>query len=462
VSTTKDKRILIVDDEEYVRILLSELLQREGFSCDQAGNGKEALERLEQEQPTLILMDIRMPVLSGMEVFRIIREKWPQISVIMMTAFAGVDTAVEAMKLGAFNYISKPFNNSEILVNVKRALEIQELTKEVITLREAVSNRFSINNIIGKSLQMQEVFKNIGRVAPSNSTVLIEGESGTGKELIARSIHFNSNRSKGPLVTINCAAIPEHLLENELFGHEKGSFTGAISSQQGKFEIASGGTIFLDEISEMSPNLQAKLLRVLQDREFHRIGGTTAVRADVRMIAACNVDLAKAIELGTFREDLFYRLNVVRIQIPPLRQRREDIPLLVDHFISQLNQQGNKRVQSIDAEAMEILCRYDWPGNVRELENAVECALVMGQGGVLMKENLPAPLLSPPRDTANNTINIHGDSLKEMLDNTEKKILLSHLEQLNWNRVKTAEKLKMSRKALIYKIEKYALHPAKP
>ena len=354
---TPEKDILIADDEDHIRILLSELLKKQGFTVYLAKNGQEALAIMEEEQPHLVIMDIIMPVMTGMEAFKVIREKWPETDVIMMTAFAGVDTAVEAMKLGAFNYISKPFNNSEILVNVKRAFDVQNLTKEVETLREVVSSRFSINNIIGKSVQMQEVFKNIGRVAPSNSTVLVDGESGTGKELIARSIHFNSNRNKGPLININCAAIPETLLENELFGHEKGAFTGATNIQKGKFEIASGGTIFLDEISEMSPNLQAKFLRVLQDREFHRVGGSVPIKADVRVIAASNIDLSAAIHDGRFREDLFYRLNVVRIHIPPLRERREDIPLLVDHFITRLNQQNDKKVQRIDAEAMAVLMK---------------------------------------------------------------------------------------------------------
>ncbi len=455
--TNHKRKILIVDDEEHVRLLLSELLRKEGYDCCFAANGREALEQLEQLHPSLVLMDIRMPEMSGMEAFRIMREKWPQIAVIMTTAFAGVDSAVEAMKLGAFNYISKPFNNSEILINVKRAIEIQDLTEEVETLREVVGTRFSINNIIGKSVQMQEVFKKIGKVAPSNSTVLIEGESGTGKELIARAIHYNSNRSKGPLININCAAIPENLLENELFGHEKGSYTGAVSMQKGKFEMASGGTIFLDEISEMNHNLQAKLLRVLQDREFHRVGGTTPIRTDVRIIAASNIDLGGAIRQGRFREDLYYRLNVVCIQIPPLRQRREDIPLLIDHFISRSNQENEKKVQRIDAEAMDILRHYDWPGNVRELENAIECAVVMGQGGVLMKENLPSPLQDKLERPVSGSFIPTGSSLKEMLDNTEKQILAAALEQNDWNRVKTAEKLQMSRKALIYKIEKYQL-----
>ncbi len=456
---TPEMDILIADDEEHIRILLSELLKKQGFTTYLANNGEEALKIMEQEQPRLVLMDIIMPVMTGMDAFKVIREKWPETDVIMMTAFAGVDTAVEAMKLGAFNYISKPFNNSEILVNVRRAFDVQSLTKEVETLREVVGSRFSINNIIGKSVQMQEVFKNIGRVAPSNSTVLIEGESGTGKELIARSIHFNSNRSKGPLININCAAIPETLLENELFGHEKGAFTGATNIQKGKFEIASGGTIFLDEISEMSPNLQAKFLRVLQDREFYRIGGSVPIKADVRVIAASNVNLGEAIQDGRFREDLFYRLNVVRIQIPPLRKRKEDIPLLVEHFINRLNQQNDKKVQRIDAGAMESLQGYRWPGNVRELENAVECAVVMGQGGVLLKEDLPASVSDSQKDNVFKGFRPRGGSLKEMLENTEKNILKEHLEELEWNRVKTAEKLKMSRKALIYKIEKYNLCP---
>lgn len=455
----KNKRILVVDDEPNVRILLTEMLTIEGYTCFQAGNGREALEFLDKNGADLVFMDIRMPVMNGMEAFRIIREKWPTISVIMTTAFAGVDTAVEAMKLGAYNYISKPFNNPEIILNVTRALEIQNLTREVEDLRNVVRTRFSINNIIGKSPGMQEVFKTIGRVASSNSTVLIQGESGTGKELVARAIHYNSNRSKSPIVNINCAAIPEGLLESELFGHEKGSFTGAITTQKGKFELAEGGTIFLDEISEMSPRLQAKLLRVLQDREYQKIGGANSIRADVRVIAASNVDLATAIQDGSFREDLYYRLNVVRIVIPPLRQRKEDIPHLVHHFITSCNAEGEKQVQKVDNKAMKILSSYCWPGNVRELENAVECAFVMGQGGIIMSEDLPATLQEPSESSHPPPLHLHGASLKEMLENVERDILKSHLDTHSWNRVKTAERLSMSRKALIYKIDKYKISP---
>jgi len=450
-------RVLVVDDEAHVRILLSEVLKMEGFLCIQAVNGKDALAYMEAESVDLVLMDIRMPVMDGMEAFRVMRDTWPEVPVIMTTAFAGVDTAVEAMKLGAYNYISKPFNNEEIILNVKRALEIQSLTREVEDLRRVVRTRFSINNIIGKSAGMQEVFKGIGRVAPTNSTVLIQGESGTGKELVARAIHYNSRRSQGPMVNLNCAAIPEGLLESELFGHEKGAFTGAMNHHPGKFELAAGGTIFLDEISEMSPNLQAKLLRVLQDRTFQRVGGTRTLVADVRVIAASNKDLSEAIRKGSFREDLYYRLNVVQLDIPPLRDRREDIPLLVDHFIARCNKEMGKQVQQISHEALEQLTAYAWPGNVRELENAVERAVVMGQGGVIMTEDLPVSLQGFQPRAVVQVAPDRGDSLKEMMEAVEADILQKALADTGWNRVKTAEALKMSRKALIYKIEKYGL-----
>ena len=455
----KIKRVLVVDDESHVRILLSEILKIEGFLCLLAAHGQEALDMMAEEPADLVLMDIRMPVLSGMEAFRVMSERWPDVPVIMTTAFAGVDTAVEAMKLGAYNYISKPFNNAEIIVNVKRALEIKSLTQEVENLRKVVHTRFSMNNMIGKSAPMQEVFKSIGRVAPTNTTVLIEGENGTGKELVAKAIHYNSSRSQGPMVNLNCAAIPEGLLESELFGHEKGSFTGAVTRQKGKFEMAAGGTIFLDEISEMSPSLQAKLLRVLQDHEFQRVGGAQLILADVRVIAASNRDLVEAIKDGCFREDLYYRLNVVEIRIPPLRDRREDIPLLVDHFITRCNKETGKQVQQVSKGARARLDAYAWPGNVRELENAVERAVVMGQGGVIMSEDLPVSLQDFRTDSPLFVAGIKGDSLKEMMEGVEAGILLRALKTSGWNRVKTSETLKMSRKALIYKIEKYGLKP---
>ena len=454
---TDKKRVLVVDDEAHVRILLCEVLKMEGFACVDAVNGKDALARMEAESVDLVLMDIRMPEMDGMEAFRVMRDAWPEVPVIMTTAFAGVDTAVEAMKLGAYNYISKPFNNEEIILNVRRALEIQSLTREVEDLRRVVRTRYSINNIIGTSAGMQEVFKNIGRVAPTNSTVLIQGESGTGKELVARAIHYNSRRSQGPLVNLNCAAIPEGLLESELFGHEKGAFTGAVGPHPGKFELAAGGTIFLDEISEMSPNLQAKLLRVLQDRTFQRVGGTRTLDADVRVIAASNKDLAEAIRQGSFREDLYYRLNVVLLDIPPLRDRREDIPLLVDHFIARSNKETGKQVQQISHGALDQLMAYPWPGNVRELENAVERAVVMGQGGVIMAEDLPVSLRGGTPGTSGTGVPGQGSSLKEKMDAVEADILKRALDDTGWNRVKTADMLKMSRKALIYKIDKYGL-----
>lgn len=452
----KNKTVLVVDDEAHVRTLLTELLKIEGFTCIQADNGRRALEEMESGLVDLVLMDIRMPVMDGMEAFRIMRERWPELPVIMTTAFAGVDTAVEAMKLGAYNYISKPFNNEEIVVNVRRALEIQNLTQEVESLRQVVHTHYAVNNIVGSSSGMQEVFKCIGRVAPTNATVLIEGESGTGKELVARSIHFNSSRSKGPLVSINCAAIPEGLLESELFGHEKGAFTGASSRQKGKFELARGGTLFLDEISEMGIALQVKLLRVLQEREFQRVGGTESLPADIRLIAASNQNLPQAIHEGTFREDLYYRLNVVEIKIPPLRERKEDIPLLVESFITRGNAESGRDIVQTSPEAMEILTSHHWPGNVRELQNAVERAVVMGQGGIIMPEDLPLTLKKAP-SPATPSAKLGEKSLKEMLDELEADILKNALTQCQWNRVKTSELLQMSRKALIYKIEKYGL-----
>ncbi|MDH7479946.1 MAG: sigma-54 dependent transcriptional regulator, partial [Syntrophomonadaceae bacterium] len=349
----REKKILVVDDEESVRRLLQTVLKKEGYKTETAENGEAALRMIERQHYDMAIIDVRMPVMGGMELFQVLREKHPEITVIVITAFAGVDTAVEAMRLGAYNYISKPFNLSEIRVNVKRALEIKDLMEEVKELRREVQNKYVLNNMIGNSAKIQEVYKTIGRVADSDATVLITGESGTGKELVAKAIHYNSQRRKSPMVNVNCSALPEGLLESELFGHERGSFTGAVGRKKGKFEIANGGTIFLDEISEMSPALQVKLLRVIQEKEFERVGGLETIRTDVRIIAASNRNLEEMIKAGAFREDLYYRLNVVPIHIPPLRERREDIPLLVEFFLTKFNKKTGKEFKFASAEAMQ-------------------------------------------------------------------------------------------------------------
>lgn len=451
------KRILVVDDEDSVRRLLQELLKKEGYQVKTAENGLEALELVDKFHFDLIIIDIRMPVMDGLELFRILREKDPEIIVIIMTAYTGVDTAVEAMKMGAYNYISKPFNISEIKLNVRRALEIKNLVEEVKDLRQEIKVRYSLNNIIGNSGKMQEVYKLIGRVADSNATVLIQGESGTGKELVARALHYNSSRQKAPLVTVNCAALPEGLLESELFGHEKGAFTGAFEKKKGKFEHANKGTIFLDEISEISPNLQVKLLRVIQEKEFERVGGLETIKVDVRIIAATNRNLEEMIHEGSFRDDLYYRLNVVSIIIPPLRERKEDIPFLVEYFLNKYNQENGKEFKYVSSEALQLLDAYEWPGNVRELENAIERAVVMGNGEILLPEHLPLNIQATSLEEDKLKVHYEDKPLREILREVEKKVLKKALEQNQWNKARTAVKLQISRSALLYKIEEYGL-----
>ncbi|MDY6793560.1 MAG: sigma-54 dependent transcriptional regulator [Thermodesulfobacteriota bacterium] len=449
-----NKRILVVDDEENVRKLLFEVLTKERYNVNVAESAQKALDMLVELPIDLVLMDIRMPGMDGIEAFHIIRENYPKVTVIMMTAFVSIDTAVEAMKMGAYNYISKPFDISEIKVTVKRALEIQKLTEEVRDLRHEIQNEFSISNIIGKSDKMKEVYKIIGRVADSYSNVLIHGESGTGKELIARAIHYNSQRKNNKFVKVNCGALPENLLESEIFGYEKGAFTGAGEMKTGKFEYASGGSVFLDEISEMSPNLQVKLLRIIQEKEFERLGGLDPIKSDVRIIAATNRNLKKLVKLGDFRKDMFYRLSVVSIYLPPLRERKEDIPLLTEYFLNKYNKEMNKRFNHISQKAMRLLMAYDWPGNVRELENAIERAMVLGSGAILLPENL---LLDSTSFSGQEVeiLYFEDKSLRQILQEVEKKVLNKVLKRNGWNKARTARKMKMSRQALLYKIEKY-------
>lgn len=455
------KKILVVDDEQNVQRLLLEVLKKEGYTVQTAGNGEQAIRKMEQTLFDLVLMDIQMPVLNGMDAFKIIIEKYPEIPVIMMTAFASVDTAIEAMKLGAFNYISKPFNNSAIRVNVKRSLAIRHMTNELQELRQNAQTQFSIHRMIGHSAKMQEMYKTIGKVSSTNTTVLIQGESGTGKELVAKAIHYNSDRKDRPLVDVNCAALPGELLESEMFGHEKGSFTGASSQKKGKFEFAHKGTIFLDEIGEMELKLQAKLLRVIQEKEFQRVGGLETHKTDVRIIAASNCPMEELVKKGLFREDLYYRLNVVQVFIPPLRERKDDLPLLVDYFLHKFNQKAGKSFKCFSAEAMTLLNGYQWSGNVRELENAVERAVVMGSGDIIMPEDLPQNLRIASENTGT-IVSLDDRPLKEILMEVERKVIHKKLTETGWNKVRTAKKLEMSRKALLYKIKKYELSPEKP
>ena len=382
-------RILIVDDEPSMRDMLRIVMRRDGFDVEVAANGKEAIELLKRERVDLLLSDIRMPDVSGVDVLRAAKEANRDIVAFMMTAFASTDTAVEAMRLGAVDYFTKPFNMDELRLKVRQHLETMRLKQENVLLKRALNTSHEFCNIIGRSNAMLDLFKMIETIAKTNSTVLITGESGTGKDLVARAVHYNSLRREHPFVALNCGGLPETLLESELFGHMRGAFTGADSNKKGLVEVAERGTIFLDEIGEMNQTMQVKLLRVLQDRRFRRLGGTEEVQADIRVIAATNQDLQKMVSDGRFREDLYYRINVIQVHLPPLRDRREDVPLLAEHFLNKYAQGVDKPVRGISHEAQELLSAYGWPGNVRELENVLERAVALEQTALVLPESLP-------------------------------------------------------------------------
>ncbi|WP_312197595.1 sigma 54-interacting transcriptional regulator [Anaerospora hongkongensis] len=449
--------ILVVDDEESVRKLLTAVLKKEGYTVETAEDGRQAVEKARLIKPALVIMDIRMPNLDGLSAFKAIREENKEVLVILMTAFAAVETAVEAVKLGAYDYIIKPFNIDEVKLLIKRAMQVQTLTEEVKVLREELYSNYRLDKLLTNSPKMQELYRIIGKVASTSATVLLSGESGTGKELIANTIHYNSLRSHGPLVKVNCGALPESLLESELFGHEKGAFTGAAARKLGRFELANKGTIFLDEIGEVSQSLQVKLLRVLQEREFERVGGTELVKTDIRIIAATNRNLEDMVAKGTFREDLYYRLNVVSIHVPPLRERREDIPLLADYFLHKYAQENNRTMSMFDLETCSLLADYNWPGNVRELANVVERAVIMSTGCVIFPEDLPQALSRQQIVAMEASSDYTGQSLKEIIKQVERNVIKQALAHNNGNKVKTAKDLGMSRRALLYKIEEYEL-----
>ena len=445
-------RILVVDDEEMVQMALYDWLTNDGYFVHTVGSGQNALEEMEKTNWNLVLLDLKMPVMDGIETLTRIREVNEFVPVIIMTAYATVDTAVTAMKSGAYDYIVKPFNPEEMLLTLKKIVEYQQLIEENILLRRALAQQYQFGDIIAKSHQMKEIFDLIKTVANSNTTILIQGESGTGKELIARAIHGNSPRRELPFIALNCAALPESLLESELFGYEKGAFTGASHERKGRFEIAHNGTLFLDEVSEMSLKTQVELLRVLEEKEITRIGGVESIIVDVRIVAATNVDLRKAVENKTFREDLYYRLNVVCIQLPPLRERKEDIPLLVDNFIKKFSIQNNKSVSHISLEALDSLMRYTWPGNIRELENTIERAVLLTKSDTITPEFLPDYIsrCGPEAEPG-------SPSETESLYDAEKNYILTVLEDNEWNIKRTAEMLKIHRSTLYNKMKRYGL-----
>jgi DNA-binding NtrC family response regulator len=441
----------VVDDEEQMRDLLAKVLERKGYEVSVCGDGAEALTLLEREPADLVITDVRMPGLNGMEALRAVKELNPEIVVLIMTAFGSIDQAVQAVKEGAYDYINKPFKIDEILLTIQKALEERHLRHEVSTLRQELRTRYHFENLIGKSRAMQEVFGLIEQVAGSRSTVMVYGKSGTGKELVAKAIHYNSPRSAKAFVAVNCAAIPAELLESELFGHEKGAFTGAIATKVGKFELATGGTLFLDEIGHMRLDLQAKILRALQEREIERVGGTRTIKIDVRVLAATNRDLKKAIEDGTFREDLYYRLNVVPITLPDLKDRQEDIPLLANHFVQKFAPESNPAMREIAKEAMAILMSHTWPGNVRELENVIERAVTLGRGPAVEPRDLPPQL-------AGGTNPLERALAKEAsLEDLEKDYIAMILRRTKGHQIRAASILGIDRRTLYRKIRRFGL-----
>ena len=452
-------RILVVDDEESVREMLKAVLSREGHEVITGADGQAGLDMALSVNPDVILMDMRMPRLNGLEVYRALRSRHSASLVIFMTAFAAVESAVEVMKIGAYDYLIKPFNIDEVKILVRRAVESRFLLSEANMLRRELTSQYHLDRAMTQSPRMRQVYDMVDKVAPTTATVLITGESGTGKELLVNRIHYASARAKGPLVKINCSALPESLLESELFGHEKGAFTNAFCRRVGRFELADKGTLFFDEIGEMPPSLQVKLLRVLQEREFERLGGNETVRTDIRVLAATNRDLSEMVQRGEFREDLYYRLAVVNVVLPPLRERREDIMLLARLFLQKFARDTGRELDDIDAEAQEILQQYHWPGNVRELSNIMERAVIMSTGRILFAEDIaphikvrPDAPMTPPTSSA-----WQGKTLRDILKETECNIIGQVLRLNKGNKMKTARDLDMSRRALQYKIDEYGL-----
>jgi len=448
--------ILIVDDEENIRHMLSMVLGRAGFNCDTAADGMEGLAKLRERSFEIVLCDINMPRMTGMELLVQLEKEGLESTVIMITAFGSVDTAIEAMKLGAYDYVQKPFKPDEVLLTIRKARERERLRRQNRYLRRQLQQEYDFSQIVSNDPQMQKLFEVVRKVARFKSTVLIGGESGTGKELFARSIHFNSERSEGPFVTLNCGAIPENLIESELFGHEKGAFTDAMRMRRGLFEEANGGTLLLDEIGELPIQMQVKLLRVLQEEEVRRVGSDKSFKVDVRIIAASAQHLPGLVREGRFREDLYYRLNVVQIDVPPLRDRASDVPLLVQHFIRKFNERLGLEISGVDSAAMRHVEAYHWPGNVRELENTIERAMVLCDGQEIGANDLPAIIT----ERAQSTGATPGDdnlSIKKHTYHIENQLIRKALEKTGGNRTAAARLLEISHRALLYKIKEYQI-----
>lgn len=453
------EKILIVDDEDLIRWSLEQRLKEEGYFVNAVATGKQTFKALKNEEYDLILLDLRLPDANGIDILKEVSEKYSNTLTILMTAYSSVDSAVKALKLGAYDYVNKPFEIDEMVMTIQKALETTRLRREVSHYRDEYLKKFGLSAIIGRTPAMQEIFKLIRKISQSETTtVLLEGESGTGKDLIAKAIHYQSPRANKPFMNISCTALPETLLESELMGYVKGAFTDAKTDKKGLFEMADGGTVFLDEIGDMPLALQAKLLRFLEERTFRRVGGTKDIKVSVRIIAATNKDLAAEVEKGNFRSDLYYRLKVIPITVPPLRERKEDIPLLIHHFINEFNAEFKKKIKGVSDEAMQAMTTYSWPGNIRELKNVIERAMLLGTGNIITLEDLPVEL----RSLGGNAqywndeafkLPTEGIDLKEM----EKSLVLQALRRCGGNKSKAAKLLKLTRDQMRYRIRKYRL-----
>ncbi len=452
-------KILIVDDEESMRFFLTEALAKEGYACITAEHGRAALEQLEDPECGVVLLDYSMPGMDGMETFRRIRERRPDTVAILMTAYGTRELAMQAVEEGVFDFFTKPFDIAEMRIVIRRAIERWQLQTEIRELKSDLGEKWQTEFILGDSQAIRAINEQIGKVAESDVPVLILGESGTGKELVAHALHQASPRRKGPFVKVNCAAVPHELLEAEFFGHEKGAFTGAHKRKRGKFELADSGTLFLDEIGDMPTAMQMKILRALQEGEIERLGGEAPIRIDTRVIAATNRDLPTAVERGEFRSDLFYRLNVVSFTLPPLRERREDIPLLAEHFLRLYNEKFNKRLRRIDRKGLALLTRYHWPGNIRELENVIQRGIVLAYHEEVLDDRTLLevyPALGESDAQAGPGVTLH-DKLEGLVSSAEKRLIQEALAQENWKRQETADRLGISRKSLHNKMKKYGL-----
>lgn len=457
-------RILVVDDEESIREFLEIMLKKEGYEITLAEDGQKAIDLLAKKSFDMIISDLQMPNVTGIELLKHVRDSYPDIVFMMITAFGTTETAVDAMKMGAYDYLTKPFKIDEVRLNIANALRSKNLEVENKVLKKELNKEYSFQNVVGNSEAMHHIFDLVKRVSTSPTNVLITGESGTGKEVVAKSIHYNGPLKDRPFVTVNCGAIPENLMESEMFGHKKGSFTGAVSDKAGLFEVADSGTLFLDEVGELPMTIQVKLLRAIQERVIRRVGATDDHKVDVRIIAATNRNLEEMVAKGTFRQDLYYRLNVINIKTPPLRDRKDDIPLLANHFLKKYNDRLNKNIGGISMEAMEILKKYDYPGNVRELENLIERTVALESGATILPESLP-PMVntsSGRKMASSNEIEIGDDGvdLDKVMGQIEKELLIKAIHAAGGTKKKAAKLLHISFRSMRYRIEKYGLGSA--